>query len=92
MQCSDNDEEYDDLSNFVNMIEVQPCKGQTTLFLDISSTHIDASMHTYNGPLYIINQINEKPTREMLIDLLYLENVITGEFLFVHELYKDNYE
>lgn len=92
MQCSDNDEEYDDLSHFVNMIEVQPCKGQTTLFLDIYFIHIDASMHTYNGPLYIIDQINEKPTREMLIDLLYLENVITGEFLFVHELYKDNYE
>jgi hypothetical protein len=45
-----------------------------------------------DGPLYIVNNIYDKPTNGILIYTICGENIIKKEFLVVHELYQDTYD
>lgn len=76
----------------INLIHVQPHKGQNNLLPNISFTNDDALRHVPDDPLYIASHINNIPTKGILSDLACVENVITTEFLFVHELYQDSYD
>lgn len=71
----------------VGFIYVQPHKGQNKIPLDISFSKNGIIRHAPNGPIYIIRRIIDKPNNGILVDHVHVENVITGEFLFVHEAY-----
>jgi hypothetical protein len=60
--------------------------------LDIVFSQNDIIKNAPDGPLYIARRINDKPTNGILINPICVENVITEEFLLVHELYQDTYE
>lgn len=80
------------INPIVNFIEVKPHKGLTNMSLDISFSQNGILKHAPNGLIYIARRINDNHTHGILIDPIYVENVITREFVFVHELYQDNYE
>jgi hypothetical protein len=82
----------DDMHSMIGLIGVQPCKVQTKLSLEIYFSNNDIIKHALDGPLYIARRFNHKPTNGILIDPLCVENFITKEFLFVHEIYQDSYE
>jgi hypothetical protein len=67
-----------------------PHKVQTKNTLDITFTSQEKLKNAPDGPLYIANNIYDKPTNGILIDPIYGENVIIEEFLFVHDLYQEN--
>lgn len=53
---NDKSDDEDGLQDMVNLIDVQPHKGQTTLLSDITFTHIDVSIHAPDGALYRMYQ------------------------------------
>jgi hypothetical protein len=81
-----------DIEEMVGLVEIEPRKAQTKKPLDIHFSSRDILKSLPNGPLYIDDQINNKPTNGLLIYLVCGENVIIEEFLLLHELYKDTYD
>lgn len=88
----DKNNDEDGLDNMDSLINVQPHKGKMNLLPNISFTHIHASIHVSDVPLYITDRINDKPTKGITNDHVCLENDIIEEFMYVHELYQYCYE
>lgn len=73
----------------VGVIDVIPHKGRTKNNLEIAFSSKDILKHAPDGPLYIAGRIYDKPTNGILIEPSCGENVITEEFILLHELYQD---
>jgi hypothetical protein len=85
-----NDNDHVDI--MIRVIDVIPHKYRTKNPLDMTFTSKDKLKNALDGHLYIAERIYDNPTNGILIDLVCGENMITGEFLVVHEIHQETYD